>query len=305
MIKKIANKIPNTTNWDHYRAALAVLEEGSLSAAARALGLTQPTIGRQIEALEQSLGVSLFVRSQHGLSPTESALALRPYAESLKSTTSALERAIAAEAHEVRGAVRVTASEAIGIEVLPAILTDLKELHPGLNIELVLSNKSQDLLNRDADIAVRMVVPTQDVLITKRVGDIMLGLYAHRRYIEQNGLPENEAALSRHSLIGFDTTLPYMRALQQRYPFWVRENFSLRVDSDVAQLSAIRAGYGIGVCQHALARRNPDLLAVLPSQVQISFPTWVVMHEDLKHSQRCRATFHYLAEGLKKFIASD
>ncbi len=292
----------NFTNWDHYRAALAVLEEGSLSAAARALGLTQPTIGRQIEALEQALGVTLFVRSQHGLSATESALALRPFAENLKNTAAALERAIAAEAHEVRGTVRVTASEVIGIEVLPAILADLKEAHPGLNIELVLSNKSQDLLNRDADIAVRMVAPKQDVLLIKRVGDISLGLYVHRRYIEKHGMPKDTTDMGSHSLIGFDTMLPYMRIMQDKFPFIQRDKFSLSVDSDVAQLAAIRAGFGIGICQDLLARREPDLLPVLPSAFQVNFPTWIVMHEDLKQNQRYRTTFDFLADGLKRYI---
>lgn len=303
MTKKTTHQSASSAvSWDHYRAALAVLEEGSLSAAARALGLTQPTIGRQIEALEQSLGVTLFVRSQHGLSATESALALRPFAESLKNTTAALERVIAAEAHEVRGTVRVTASDVIGIEVLPDIITRLKETHPDLRIELVLSSKSQDLLSRDADIAVRMAAPRQDVLLAKRAGDITLGLYAHRHYLEKHGMPKDTADLANHSLIGFDTVLPYMRVLQEKFPFIQREKFSLRVDNDIAQLAAIRAGFGIGICQNLLARRNPDLVHILPSALQINFPTWIVMHEDLKQNQRYRTTFDFLAEGLKEYI---
>ncbi|MBY0573240.1 MAG: LysR family transcriptional regulator [Undibacterium sp.] len=302
MTKKITN---NPANWDHYRAALAVLEEGSLSAAARALGMTQPTIGRQIEALEQSLGVTLFVRSQHGLSATESALALRPFAQNLKDTTAALERAIAAEAHEVRGTVRITASDVIGIEVLPAILAELKQAHPDLRIELVLSNKSQDLLSRDADIAVRMVAPKQDVLLSKRVGDISLGLYAHRSYLEKYGTPKDTDDLTSHSLIGFDTMLPYMRVLQEKFPFIQREKFSLRVDNNIAQLAAIRAGFGIGICQDLLAKRNPDLLHILPSAFRINFPTWIVMHEDLKQNQRYRTTFDFLGEGLRRYIGID
>ncbi len=291
-----------TASWDHYRAVLAVLEQGSLSAAARLLGLSQPTVGRQIEALEQALGVSLFVRSQHGLSPTESALALRPFALSLKNTAAALERAIAAEAHEVRGSVRITASDVIGVEVLPAIFRELKTQHRGLSLELLLSNQSQDLLSRDADIALRMVAPEQDALLAKRLGQISLGLYAHRRYLEQYGTPDSSAGLAGHSLIGFDTTLPYIRALQQRYPFMQRDKFSLRVDSDVAQLNAIRAGFGIGICQNLLAQANPDLIRILPAEFQIDFPLWIVMHEDLRQIQRYKATFDFLAQALSNYI---
>ncbi|TGD96386.1 LysR family transcriptional regulator [Methylobacterium nonmethylotrophicum] len=284
-------------SWDHYRAALAVIEEGSLSGAARALGLTQPTLGRQIAALEQALGVALFTRSPAGLAPTEAALTLAPYARSLKATAEALHRAVTAEAEGLVGRVRVTASEVVGAEVLPPILAALHARHPDLALDVVLSDRMQDLLRRDADIAVRMAPPTQDALVARRVGTVRLGLYAHRRYAAQRGLPEGPADLARHSLIGFDAETPFLRAMMRVAPPLGEARFAWRSDSTLAQLAALRAGFGLGVCQTALAARDPDLIRVLPDLVW-ELPTFIAMHEDLRRLRRCRVAFDALVEGM-------
>ncbi|MFZ6678482.1 LysR family transcriptional regulator [Undibacterium sp. Tian12W] len=289
-------------HWDYYRTALAVLEEGSLSGAARSLGLTQPTVGRHIEALEQALGTSLFVRNQSGLSPTIAALAMKPYAESLRSTESALLRSVSAEANEVRGTVRVTASEVMGVEILPGILAGLRQGYPELSIELQISNHTQDLLKRDADIAIRNTEPLQDALIARRAGMISLGFFAHADYLTRHGMPADMDALKDHSLIGFDREFPYIRALQKRYPQIQRAAFALRADSDLVQFSAIRQGYGIGICQLGLARQQTHLQRVLADEFQIDFPVWVVMHEDLRSSQRYRTTFDHLVKELQAML---
>src|SRR3954470_22939139 len=169
--------------WELYRSFLAVIREKSLSGAARALSLTQPTLGRHIDALESAFGASLFTRSQAGLLPTARATALIPHAEAMASAASALARAASGEAEEERGAVRVTASEMIGTEVLPAVLTAFREQHPSIAVELVISNRSEDLLRRDADVAVRMVKPTQKALLARRLGTLQLGLHAHPDYV--------------------------------------------------------------------------------------------------------------------------
>src|SRR6185436_16477341 len=213
--------------WDLYRSFVAVLREGSLSAAARALGLTQPTLGRQVAALEAALGLPLFTRSQHGLMPTEAALELRPYAEALQASADALRRAASGGGSEIRGAVRVTASEVIGAEVLPPILARLREAHPGLTIELVLSNRQQDLLRRDADIAVRMVRPAQDALVARRIGEIELGLYGHISYVERHGVPLTIDDLGQHAVIGFDQETAVVRSLRAAGLPLSREMFAL------------------------------------------------------------------------------
>ena len=289
--------------WDLYRTFLAVLREGSLSGAARALGLTQPTVSRHVEALEAAVGLDLFVRSQRGLDPTEAALELRPYAETLAATTAAMLRAASGHGSAVSGTVRVSASEVVGVEVLPPILTALRARHPHLTIELALSNAVEDLLRRDADVAVRMVEPTQEALVARRVGTIPLGMHAHRRYLERRGVPATLEDLARHDVIGFDRETPAIRAMLRRVGGVDRALFALRSDSDLAQLAMIRAGFGIGVCQVPVAARDPGLVRVLADSFTLPLPTWVVMHEDLRSSPRCRTVFDALVEGMAAHMA--
>lgn len=288
----------STIPWELYRSFLGVLAEGSLSGAARVLGVAQPTIGRHIAALEKATGLALFTRSQTGLRPTEAALALRVYAEAMESTAAALERAAAGQGDGVCGVVRVTASEVIGIEVLPPILANLRRQYPALQVELTHSNRLQDLLHREADIAVRMTAPQQEQLIVRPVGTIELGLHARRDYLERQGAPGRVEDLSGHALIGFDRPTPFIRSLEGALPGFEREAFAFAADSDLAQLALIRAGAGIGVCQCALARRDPQLERVLPDAFVVPLQTWIAMHEDLRNSRACRAVFAALVAGL-------
>ncbi|MFI5012622.1 MAG: LysR family transcriptional regulator [Hyphomicrobiales bacterium] len=294
----------HSPGWELHRSFLAVLREGSLSGAARALGLTQPTIGRHIAALETALGLALFTRSPHGLVATEAAAELRPFAETMAASADALLRAASGSGHETRGTVRITASEVIGAEVVPSILAKLREAHPALVIELVLSNRNDDLLRRDADIAIRMLHPTQGALLARRVGEVPLGFHAHRRYLDRHGTPRNMEELRTHALIGFDRETASARALRARGIPVDREMFALRADSDLAQLAAIRAGFGIGICQIGLGRRDRDLVHLLPAIFALGLETFVVMHEDLRAGRRYRVVFDALVEGLASYIAT-
>jgi DNA-binding transcriptional LysR family regulator len=287
--------------WELYRSFLAVIREGSLSAAARSLGMTQPSLGRHIRQLESDLDVVLFTRSPQGLIPTDLGDELATHAQAMYATSAALRRAASGSNSEVRGVVRVTCSEVIGAEVLPPMLADLRQSHPGIVIELSLSNRSEDLLRKDADIAVRMVRPVQGALVARHLGAIALGLYAHRRYLKANGIPLVLDDLYQHAIIGYDRETPALRALRDKLPFG-REDFSLRTDSDLAQLAAIRAGYGIGGCQCALAERDKSLVRVLPQAFAPGLDTWLVMHEDLKASRRTRLVFDHLATALVGYI---
>lgn len=294
----------STIAWEWYRSLLAVLREGSLTGAARTLGLAQPTIGRHVDALEAQLGQPLFIRSPSGLLPTPAAQALRPFAEAMDTTAAALERAARSQGGGVSGVVRVTASEVVGVEVLPPLLARLREAHPALTVELVLSNRVQDLLRREADIAVRMTAPRQEQLIARKVGTIELALFAHEDYLARRGEPSSLSSLAEegHTLIGFDQPSPYLRELAQSFPIVDRERFQLRADSDLAQLALIRAGAGIGVCQVPLARREPSLRPVLPDALRIPHDTWLTMHEDLRDSAACQVVFEALVEGLQRHI---
>ena len=284
-------------DWALYRTLLAVLDEGSLSAAARSLGLTQPTVARHIDALEASLGADLFVRSQRGLEPTDLALALRSHAQIMATTAAALLRTASGTLGEVVGTVRISASDVVGVEHLPPILTGLRRNHPALVIELSLSDRVDDLLLREADIAVRMTEPTQTALLARRLAPIALGFYAHRDYLERRGTPAELTDLAAYDLIGYDSETPSLRAMAARLAPLDRKDFALRADSNLAQLAAIRAGFGIGICQVAVARRDPNLVRVVAG-VTLPLPLWVVMHEDLKTSARYRTVFDALAGGL-------
>jgi DNA-binding transcriptional LysR family regulator len=292
-------------NWEWYRAFLGVMQTGSLSGAARALGLTQPTVGRHIDALEGALGLKLFMRTHDGYTPSEAARHLLPYAEALAASAAALTRVASSEGDGVRGTVRIAASDVIGVEVLPPILARLRDAHPALTIELHLSDQLDNLLQREADIAVRMVRPTQQAVVARRVGLVDVGLFATPDYLARHGTPATVAELAAHSLIGPDSETEWIRRLRQQFPLMNREHLALRVDSNLAQLAAIRAGYGIGGCQVGLAARAPALVRVLAADFHIGLDTWIAMHEDLRDTPRCAVTFAALAEGMTDYIADQ
>jgi DNA-binding transcriptional LysR family regulator len=290
--------------WDLYRSFLEVLRTGSLSAAGRSLRLTQPTVGRHIATLEQRLGGRpLFTRHRAGLLPTEMAIQLRPYAESIAAAAGALLRAASAKETAISGAVRITASEVVGAEVLPPLISDFRERHPAVVVELSLSNQTADLLRRDADIAVRMIRPTQKALVAKRIGKTVIGLHASRKYVEAHGVPQRIEELDHHPLIGFDSGPSVSRPLN--LPAAIRrERFAFRCDSDLGQLAAIRAGFGIGACQYGIAI-DPPLVSILPREVRFELEMWVVMHEVLRTTARVRLMFDHLVAGLGRYVATS
>ena len=269
------------------------------------LQTTQPTMGRQIAALEAALGVKLFMRSLNGLSPTEAGMLLIPSAESMAAAVDAAQRSASGQVEEERGTVRLTASDVVGSEVLPTILADFSVLHPGISIELALSNRNEDLLRGDADIAVRMFRPTQQELVAKRIGRIDVGLYGHRKYFKSNSMPRCLADLSDHALIGFDRDQAYLKLLERNGVTLTRDMFRLRSDNDLAQLAALRAGFGIGVCQLGIAKRDKNLVAVLHSELIVQMEVWLVMHNDLRGVRRIRLLFDHLALRLSSYMQTS
>ncbi|MCK1446666.1 LysR family transcriptional regulator [Bradyrhizobium sp. 48] len=288
--------------WELYRSFLAVLREGSLSGAARTLGLTQPTISRHVKELEITLGTSLFTRAQDGLRPTTAGRAIEPHAQAMAAAAATLVRTISSNEALPRAVVRIAASEIVATEVLPPILTEFRTGHPEIIIELSVSDRAEDLLRRDSDIAVRMTRPKQATLVARRIGQVTLGLYAHRRYLGEHGRPHSMHDLTQHALIGFDREGVSIRALRQLGMNLRRDDFALRTDSHVAQLAAIRAGFGIGICQTAVARRDPALVRLLPNEFSLSLQVWIAMHEDLRSSSPMRAVFEHLAAALSGYV---
>jgi DNA-binding transcriptional LysR family regulator len=287
--------------WELYRSFLAVLREGSYSGAARTLGLTQPTIGRHIRELETSLGTLLFTRAQDGLRPTGAAHAIETHAQAMASAAATLVRAISGNAVQPRAVVRIAASEIVAAEVLPSMLTEFRTRHPEIMIELSVSDRMEDLLRRAADIAVRMTRPKQAALTARRIGQVTLGFHAQRSYLDEHGRPGNMHELAQHVLIGYDRETASIRALRRLGMNLTREDFALRTDSHLAQLAAIRAGFGIGICQTAVARRDPSLVHLLPREFSFSLEVWLAMHEDLRRSPPMRAVFDYLAAALSGY----
>jgi len=290
-------------DWDLWRSFLSVLETGSLSGAARRLNIAQPTVGRHIEALEAALdGAALFTRSPGGLRPTRAAQALEPHARAMATAAAALLRTASGAADEVRGAIRLTASDIAAAEILPPILTQFREAWPLVEIELAPSNRLEDLLRRDVDIAVRMARPTQDALFARKLGTLNISFHAHRSYLQKYGEPTTMEALRGHTVIGYDRVVSVPRALEG-LGFEVTPGlFALRTDSETAQLAYLRAGYGIGACQRQIAARDPNLVPILQGQFGFDLEVWVVMHEDLKTDRRMRLLFDHLAAGVKVYV---
>ncbi len=287
--------------WELWRTLNAVMRGGSLSAAARALGLTQPTAGRHIAELEALLGTgALFTRSARGIRPTEAALALAPHAEAMAASAAALVRTASAPTDAAAGVVRISASEVIGAEVLPPILALLNAAHPQLTIELLLTNASSDLLRRDADLAIRMTEPKQQALLARSIGRLRLGLYAHRDYLARSAPIQTADDLVNHAVIGFDRDAASLRTINAVWPGL--PSFALRTDNQLAQIAAVRAAFGIGVLQDAIALRDPALRPVLRDAFIAHLPVWIVMHEDLRSTRRMRIVFDALIEGLSAHV---
>jgi DNA-binding transcriptional LysR family regulator len=292
-------------DWTLLRSFLAVLRRGSLSAAARTTGLTQPTVGRHVDELETGLGVALFTRSPAGLIPTDAARSLQPHAEAMESAFAALKRAatLGGDADRPRGTVRISASEVMGTFVLPPILAGLRVRYPEVKLELVLNNRTDDMLRRDADIAVRMTRPKQDGLVARKLGIVGLGLFAHRDYTRRRGQPTALDDLTGHDIVGFDQDDHSARSVASGKLPISRDIFSFRVDSDIAQVMAVRAGLGIGMMQKAMAKDDPTLVPILSAEVAIDLECWLVVHQDQKETTAIRALFDGLADGLSRWLS--
>jgi len=292
-----------TLDWDLLQSLHAVLEAGSFSAAARLRKLTQPTLGRHIDQLERQLGAPLFLRSPRGLQPTDLALAFRPHLADMAAAAGAAGRDASGVASGEGGVVRVAASDVIGIEVLPEILTRFRIANPGVDVELVLSNKNEDLTRRDADVAVRMSRPTQNTLVAKKVGDLKLGFHATPAYLARCGAPKDFDELRSHTLIGFDRDFPELvNDISMGGPV-TRDLFALRTDNDIAQLAALRAGFGIGVCQDQIGKAS-GLVPVMPGAFSFKLDIWICMHETLRGSPRMRLMFDHLAKELGAYAGA-
>lgn len=290
-------------DWSLWRSFGAVVEHGSLSAAARALGLSQPTLGRHVEALEQALGVTLFERVLTGLRPTDTALKLY---EPVQHAQAALaEAGLMAEGASAApaGSVRITSSTVMCHYVLPPLLYELRQEFPQVAIELVPTDSVENLLLREADIAVRMFRPTQLELIAKHIGDIPLVCCAHERYIAKRGAPSGPHELSMHDLVGLDRSDLLISGARRMGFELKREDFVVRTDSQTNGWELLKAGLGVGFAQSILVATTPGMARLLPNFAPPPLEVWLTTHRELFTNRRIRAIYDRLSEGLTRLCA--
>ena len=283
-------------DWTLLRSFLAALDAGSLLGAARALKASQPTLGRHISTLEAQLGVALFERTGRGLAPTAAALAVAGHARQMQANADAVQRALSSSAQALAGSVRVTASQTVATYVLPRLLAKLRAETPEIQIELVASNEVKNLIRREADIALRMVRPDQDSLVTRKIGSVEVGSFAHKRYLKARGTPVNPKALLHHDLIGFDQDRSIIAGFHAFGESITREHFALRSDDHLVQWEAVRAGLGIGFVADYVAATDKAVVRVLPALKIPALPVWLTTHREIHGNPRIRRVFDFLAK---------
>ncbi len=290
-------------DWSHIRAFLAVAETGSLSAAARALGLSQPTLGRHIRALEDQVGGPLFTRNPRGLTPTERGRALWPGAMAMQEGAGAMELAAAGRDDRAAGPVRLTASVYVSVYILPPILAGLRRTHPEIAIELVPSDASENLLFHEADIALRMYRPEQLEMITRHLGDLPLGLYATPDYLAEKGMPGDFADIMAHDVVGYDRDDRIVKGFRDAGLAVTRTWFPVRCDDQVAYWALTCAGCGIGIAQTVVGDADPRVIRVLPEAPLPNLPVWITAHEATRHTPRVSTVWAVLSEGLAPLLS--
>lgn len=283
-------------DWNRARAFLVTAEEGSFSAAARALGLTQPTLGRQVDALEEELGVVLFERVGRGLTLTRSGLDLLEHVRSMGRAATGVSLAATGQSQTIAGSISITASEVCAAFLLPPVLARLRREHPGIHVKIVATSAVRDLRRREADLAIRNARPTDPSLIATRLRDTPARLYATRSYLERVGHPRQAADLSRAELIGFDDRLrDGMNALGFDLG---AENFPLFTENHLVLWELVKNGVGIGAILEEVGDAEPLVERVLPSMPAIPVQMWLVSHRELYTSRRVRVVFDLLLEHL-------
>lgn len=290
-------------DWNLIKSFVAVAESGSLSAAARKLSASQPTLGRHIGELEQALGVTLFRRGRHGYELTEAGSTLFERGKAVSEQASAFSLLALGSVEAIEGTVRIAASEVVAAYVLPEMTMRLGIEEPGIEVEIVASNQVENLLRRDADIAIRMVKPAQNELMARRVCDIELCACAAKSYLDRRGRPLKPADLVDHDLVGFDRGDEIIRGFTQHGIPVTRSSFRFRADNQIVLWEAVRAGNGIGLGQEPLADRDPLIEKVLPDLPLPVLPVWLAMHRDVRTSVRIRRVVDFLHEELKRYSA--
>lgn len=296
---------PPFPDWTLLRVFLAVAEGGSLSTAARALGSSQPTVGRQIQLLEQQMRLELFLRHPRGLTLTPAAQQLLPHARAMAAEAQRMALISAGAAAVVAGTVRITASIFVAHHILPPILADLRMAEPGIDIDLVASDSSDNLLFREADIALRMYRPAQLDITALHLGDLVLGTFAAPGYLRRRGTPHTAAALLDHDLIGFDRNDLILRGMRAAGLPATRDSFAFRTDHPTVYWELLRAGCGIGFGQAGVAQHDDRVQRILPDLALSALPLWLAAATRTRHTPRLSRVWDHLAIALRRHLAAS
>ena len=286
----------NNMDWEQVRSFLAVARLGSLSAAARELGVSQPTLTRAIQALETATRLNLFQRTTQGLNLTETGQALVDAATQMSEAADRFARQASGLSGELQGTVRVSANEIVGFYLLPPALAAFRTQHPGVAIEIVISNRASSLSKREADIALRMFQPTQPDLVARRLPDLPLGFFAHRDYLARHGTPRTIDDFRSHGVVGFDEATDFIDGAARLGFSFTREDFPVRTDHMLLQIQLLRAGAGLGATHLGLARHFPELLRILEDIPLPPLEFWCVCHRDVQYNSRIRALMQHLIQ---------
>lgn len=287
-------------DWNQAKAFLVTVEEGSLSAAARALNLSQSTLSRQVEALEQELGLVLFERVGKGFELTPSGLELREYVRLMGEAANHVSLSASGRSQSIEGKICIAASEIYAALVVPPILVRLKELEPRIDVEIVASNSASDLQRREADIAIRNFAPTQPDLIAKKIKSVSLRLYASQKYLDKIGNPRLPYDLGKADFINISHTGGFLKGLNALGLNLTERNFPFLTVNLLVMWELVKNGLGIGMIDEAIGNAEPSVTLVLPELQPIILPVWLVAHRELNTSRRVRLVFDLLAEELAK-----
>jgi DNA-binding transcriptional LysR family regulator len=289
-------------DWALLQSFAAVAEHGSLSSAAKALGGSQPTMSRHISTLEETLGVRLFDRTGGGLVLTPTGTALFEDARAMAKAAGRLALTATGRSESLEGTVRITASAIVATYVLPPIIARLREEEPQIAIEIVSSDAVNNLLEREADIAIRMFQPTQAELITRKVGEMHLGMYAAHSYVEKRGEPRGPNDLFQHIVIGDDLSTRTIDGFRRAGLNVDRNFFAVRCDDPIVQWELVLAGVGVGFNQTNIGDQEPRVKRLVPDRPIHVLPIWLTAHAELRTSRRVRRVYDFLAEALAEIF---
>lgn len=290
-------------DWNHLRSFVAVAEAGSLTAAAQALGQSQPTVSRHIKAIEADLGIELFVRDLRGLSLTEPGLTLIEPAREMAASVARLQQLALGRDVSHSGTVRITASVVVANFLLPPIIATLRKHEPNIEIELVPSDEAENLIFRKADIAVRMYRPNQLDIVAKHISDQQIALYASDQLLEDQGDPTSFGELSKMPFVGFDRSDLIIRAMTEMGLKVDRNFFGVRCDDQSTYWQLVCAGCGVGAMQRTIGDIEPKVKRLHFQPELPPIPMWLAAPDALKRSARIKRIWDLLATQLA--LATD